>query len=405
RLLSNPRDELQRFRLSLLWIGLDQSTPVRIAFSWIIFLLFAIVLPVINSVATSCSRCYHRQLPFERLVYVSESALAIVSFACLSFLLRRHGLRKVLMLEKLDRESQEVQQNYRAKVNFAFRLLAMIILPSMVVKLVREIWWFSRATVALPGIPHGPALRSVMCTLVMLSWLYKAGVFLLMCVLFRLMCSLQILRLQGYSTLLAKSLDVPELLLEHVRIRKQLFKISHRCRIFILASMFIITSSQFISLFFILSYKESVHFFIAGSLAVSSAVQLSGILTCMNGASKITHRAQKLISLVSEWHAVWTCSAMTSDFNKPAFKTATPPCYPLLRQQSDIKACDLFSAKSQDSHYDNECYFRQQQSFLRYLQHNSPGISVYGFVLDRGSLYTLFALELSLVLWILGKTV
>ena len=41
---------------------------------------------------------------------------------------------------------------------------------------------------------------------------------------------------------------------------------------------------------------------------------------------------------------------------------------------------------------------------VTYLQHCSSGISVYGFVLDRGCVYTIFAMELSIVLWALGKT-
>lgn len=42
---------------------------------------------------------------------------------------------------------------------------------------------------------------------------------------------------------------------------------------------------------------------------------------------------------------------------------------------------------------------------VAYLQHNSGGITVYGFALDRGLLHTLLAFEFSLVLWILSKVV
>jgi len=42
---------------------------------------------------------------------------------------------------------------------------------------------------------------------------------------------------------------------------------------------------------------------------------------------------------------------------------------------------------------------------VTYLQHNTGGITLFGFALDRGLLHTLFASEFSLVLWILSKVV
>lgn len=40
-----------------------------------------------------------------------------------------------------------------------------------------------------------------------------------------------------------------------------------------------------------------------------------------------------------------------------------------------------------------------------YFENNGAGISVYGFMLDRTSLNTIFMIEMSLVLWLLGKTI
>lgn len=42
---------------------------------------------------------------------------------------------------------------------------------------------------------------------------------------------------------------------------------------------------------------------------------------------------------------------------------------------------------------------------VTYLQHNGGGITLFGFALDRGLLHTLFAFEMTLVLWILSKVV
>lgn len=49
--------------------------------------------------------------------------------------------------------------------------------------------------------------------------------------------------------------------------------------------------------------------------------------------------------------------------------------------------------------------FQTRQALVTYLQHNNGGITVFGFVLDRGLLHTLFAFEFSLVLWILSKVI
>lgn len=40
-----------------------------------------------------------------------------------------------------------------------------------------------------------------------------------------------------------------------------------------------------------------------------------------------------------------------------------------------------------------------------YFENNRAGITVYGFMLDRTSLNTIFMIEMSLVLWLLGKTI
>jgi hypothetical protein len=42
---------------------------------------------------------------------------------------------------------------------------------------------------------------------------------------------------------------------------------------------------------------------------------------------------------------------------------------------------------------------------VTYLQHSRAGISLYGFVLDRGFLYAMFGVTFSLTLFILGKTI
>eukprot|EP01018_Ginkgo_biloba_P013758 Gb_03249 [translate_table: standard] len=40
---------------------------------------------------------------------------------------------------------------------------------------------------------------------------------------------------------------------------------------------------------------------------VCAAVQVTGFVLCLHGAARITHRAQRIVSFVSQWHAVVTC--------------------------------------------------------------------------------------------------
>jgi len=42
---------------------------------------------------------------------------------------------------------------------------------------------------------------------------------------------------------------------------------------------------------------------------------------------------------------------------------------------------------------------------VNYFENNRAGITVYGFMLDRSTLHTIFGIQLSLVLWLLGKTI
>lgn len=121
RMMSHPRDELRQFRNGLRCLGLDQSTRLKVAFSWILFVLFTFLVPVTTFTSVSCPDCdaYHAH-PFERLVQVSESALAAVSFLCLSHIVRKHGLRRTLLLDKIIRESDEVRNGYQSELQVIF---------------------------------------------------------------------------------------------------------------------------------------------------------------------------------------------------------------------------------------------------------------------------------------------
>ncbi|MCO5550426.1 hypothetical protein L7F22_003912 [Adiantum nelumboides] len=121
RLSSNPKDELRRFRCSLSWLGLDQSTPFRTLASWTAVSLLAIAIPIcylvlVNTEASSL----HVGHPFDRVVQTSEAALALISFACLSHNLRKHGLSGFLFLDQISVEPVEVQNGYIGELNISW---------------------------------------------------------------------------------------------------------------------------------------------------------------------------------------------------------------------------------------------------------------------------------------------
>jgi hypothetical protein len=420
RLKSSRMDELRHFRSCLRWWGLDQSTRFRRAFSWILFLLFTIIVPVLSSFLPAiCPRCDNQSqgqgYSFDKLVQIPESILAAIAFLCLTRYLRKYGLRRFLFLDQLCDDTPQVQQGYTKELDNAFKLLALVLFPSFCIELVHKSLWYSSVTVSIPFI-HGQILSSwkilsnwVIFVAVLFSWLYRTGLFLLGCMLFRLTCHLQILRFEGFRKFLEEySSDVSIILKEHMRIRHQLFVTSHRFRVFILASLLTITVSQFALLLMTLSSGSVIEFFNAGDLVVCSAVQLAGFLLCLLGAAKITHRAQGTVSVATRWHAFATCTSYGASYPQTENLPSSPPAheesslnpFTCIDSASDSESSEVFFMfPSKDA----SAAFEIRQAFVTYLQHNNGGITMFGFVLDRGFLYTLFAFEFSLVMWILSE--
>lgn len=123
RMSSNPKDELRRFRWSLFWLGLDQSTYVRIIVSWTVAFMLAIAIPICYLALVNTEEAPpHQGHPFDRVVQSSEAVLAAISFACLSHNLRKHGLRRFLFLDQISLEPSEVQSGYIEELNVSTRV-------------------------------------------------------------------------------------------------------------------------------------------------------------------------------------------------------------------------------------------------------------------------------------------
>ncbi|XVE97212.1 hypothetical protein REPUB_Repub03eG0001100 [Reevesia pubescens] len=406
-------DELRSFRISLKWCALDHSSCIGKSISYLTFVFLTVLVPIITSLSVSL------QVPssttaFNLLVQFPESGLAFLGFFTLCCFFRRYGLRQLLFLDALQQDTTLVRRRYTRELDKAFRYLACILLPSFFVEVAHKIIFFSTVKILLPNyVSSGFPLNSIAFVLVLGSWVYRTGVFLLVCVLFRLTCELQILRFEGLHKMFQGcGSDAGDIFQEHVRIRKQLSVTSHRYRFFIIASLVVITISQFAALFMVLASKSDKSFFNSGDLLVCSAVQLSGFFLCLLGAARITHRAQGMASVASRWHMSMACRCASEGGSVDVEQGKVVPHNPADAELHPSKSKYSNESDSDDSsdmsitlstqHPSN---FQTRQGLVSYLEHNNRGITLFGYALDRGSLHTLFAFEFSLVMWILSKVV
>jgi len=131
------------------------------------------------------------------------------------------------------------------------------------------VWWYCAGARRIPFLGNAIASDAVACTLELASWIYRTAIFLLVCVLFRLICHLQILRLQDFTKVFQEESDAATVLQEHLKIRRQMMIISHRFRRFIIGILSIATASQFAALLLTTRPSAVVNLFNTGELAVS----------------------------------------------------------------------------------------------------------------------------------------
>ncbi|TVU05137.1 hypothetical protein EJB05_48289, partial [Eragrostis curvula] len=399
-------DELRNFRVFLQWCALDHTTRGARAASYAAFLALALLVPAAVSLSlraddASLSPSSSSAITFNRVAQLPATGLAAISFLTLAAFFRRcGGLRQLLFLDGgLRDDTAYVRRGYSRELDRAFRLLAALLLPSLCAEAAHKAVLFFCTVRVEPPLTMLPRLpwRAVALVATLASWVYRTGVFLLVCVLFRLTCELQILRFEGIYHMfdVEARAAAAEIYAEHRRIRTQLLATSHRYRVFIICCLVTITVSQLGALLVALSSRDAKSFSNTGDLLVGSAVQLSGFFMCLFGAARITHRAQRMVSIASQWHMNMVCvhhikpspaSTSASDSDHVYGSSTTAP------------------ASLQDEH-GAECSYQSRQALVTYLCHNGGGITLFGFTLDRGLLHTIFVFEMTLVLWILSKVV
>ncbi|KAL6202406.1 hypothetical protein ACLB2K_026114 [Fragaria x ananassa] len=412
RCVSHAHDELKSFRSYLRWMCVDQSNVGRLCLSWGVFVVFTIVVPAVSHFVFACSFCdgMHKR-PYDSVVQLSLSGLATLSFVCLSTFVRKFGLKRFLFFDKLYDESETVRKGYTAQLDRSLKVVCCFVIPSFVAESIYKIWWYASEASQIPYVGNVYASAAMACLMELFSWLYRTTVIFLVCVLFRLICYLQILRLQDFATMFEVDSDVGSVLSEHLRIRRHLKIISHRCRDFILWTLILVTGSQFALLLITTksSAISSLDVYRGGELLLCSITLNTGLLILLRSATKITHKVQAVTCLAAKWHV---CATLDS-FDATTAQIASNGR--MFRRESNKDDESEDEAEDEEDELDNSklipsyaystISFQKRQALVTYFENNRAGITIYGFTLDRTTLHMLFMIEFSLVLWLLGKTV
>uniref|UniRef100_A0A1D1ZKY4 Uncharacterized protein n=1 Tax=Anthurium amnicola TaxID=1678845 RepID=A0A1D1ZKY4_9ARAE len=409
RLLGAPAAGLDRaikhletfFRL----LGFYQHPLPRLLFSWALFLLLGVSVPLVNFLLSSCSSGagaggWSPIVEFDACVMASQASLAAVSLLCVSHNLRKYGVRKLLFVGKCYEGLDGLHGQYVDRIKVFFRAFFWV-LPGFITKTAREI-------ICIFYVHHESQWQSVAMLLAsVLSWTYLTVMFLSGCNLFSLACNLQVIHFEQYGQLLQNDTEVSLLLEEHTSLCYYLSKISHRFRIHLLLVFFICVTSQFITLLLTTQYGTIVDFINAGDFAVCAAIQVIGIVICLNAATRISHRAQSLASLASRWHVLATCRS-SNDSEKIVNVNCKLDISSVNQATTDhpgegIKSSDI-AMQGKEKFLTFASLQYQRQALVMYLQSNNNGITIYGWAVDRGLINTIFAIELSLLLFVFGRT-
>ncbi|CAH2080405.1 unnamed protein product [Thlaspi arvense] len=379
---------------------------------WIDFFLLVIGVPLVSHFVFSCSSCdAEHQRPYDAIIQLSLSSVSALSFYSLSSFTHKYGLRRFLFFDKLTDASEKVRQGYTMQVQRSMKLLSAFVFPCFAANATYKVWWFISGGTSTPYFANVYASDVIACTLQLCSWLYRTSIFFLVCVLFRLICYLQILRLEDFAKVFEKESDVGSILAEHLSIRRNLRIISHRFRVFVLLALVFVTISQLSSLVVTTKSNSIVNLSTAGELALCSVTLVTGLFICLRSATKITHKAQAVTCLAAKWHA---CATMDSfgdfDGESPRHTSGDSRIFSVGSGQSDTDheegdGDDELDNTKMFPVYANTISYQKRQALVTYFENNKSGITLFGFMLDRTSLHTIFAIELSLALWLLNKTI
>ncbi|GMN64375.1 hypothetical protein TIFTF001_033438 [Ficus carica] len=374
--LSNSLHHLETF---LRVFGFCQDSFLSFTLSWVSFLLLGICLPLLIVEFSYCSDCRKFQIKsFELQILASQSLAAAISLLCVSHNLRKYGVRRFLFVDKFHGHMTQFREDYIQKIQGFFRLLAVWVLPCFLLKAAREVFRIGYID--------------------KYSWWQSAGIII-------------VIHFENYGKLVEMDLDVSAYIEEHIRLTHHLSKISHRFRIFLLLEFLVVTASQFVALLQTTGNHGIINFINGGDFAVCSIVELVGIIICLHAAAKISHRAQALASVTSRWHALVTCNSSNpsqvgiSNSGENIEVSFITGSLPISYSETDLEAADFVPVPTNTQLASFMSMYHKRQAFVTYMQSNRSGATIFGWTVDRALISTIFFVELSLVLFVLGKTI
>ncbi|KAK8579525.1 hypothetical protein V6N12_069849 [Hibiscus sabdariffa] len=398
--LDDSLEILERF---LTFLGFNQSSLLSFSLSWAAFTVVGVLVPVLALELSKCDGCEMYQIKeFETDIVASQACMAAVSLFCVSFNLKKFGY--VNHNEESEQHGMNLLIVLALAILASTRLIVWWLLPCFILKMVREFirilyvqrdsWWISVAILVA----------------LILSWTYVSAISLSASILFHVLCNLQVIHFDDYAKLLERESDVLVFIEEHIRLRYHLSKISHRFRMFLLLQFLVVTVSQFVTLLQTTVYAGTVNFINSGDFAISSIVQVVGIILCLHAATRISHRAQGIASFACRWHALATCTPTDASLrgsNSAGNMEVLNQSNSLLMtfSESDLDSVDYISMPTTTQLASYMSSYHRRQAFVMYLQANPGGITIFGWTVDRGLINTIFFIELSLVTFVLGQTV
>ncbi|KAJ6294221.1 hypothetical protein OIU76_022327 [Salix suchowensis] len=349
--LSRSLNHLETF---LRVFGFCQYSFLSIILSWLSFLLLGIALPAaMIKYLSYCTDCEKYQInTFEIQVLVFQSLVATISLVCISHSLRKYGARKFLFVDRYHGHLAQFRDEYVKKINGFFRLLVTWVLPFLVLKIIRE-------AVRVAYAPHHSWGQSVAILIALVvSWTLAIG-----------------------------------------------------SEYFFVLELLVVTASQIVAIFQTTWHSEILNLINGGDFVISSIVELVGLIISLHAAAKITHRAQGTGSVAAKWHSIVTCayddtSQVETGSNCGSSEAANPGhLIHINYSESDLEAVDYVPVPTTTQLASYMSTYHKRQSFVTYLQSNPGGFSVFGWRVDRTLINTIFFLEISLVLFVLGKTI
>ncbi|KAF3665121.1 putative malate synthase, glyoxysomal-like [Capsicum annuum] len=395
-------NKLERF---LRLLGFCQHSVFSAAVSWLAFIVFSIVVPLLVAYFGYCTNCELYQInDFEVEVLVCQSVAAAVSLLCISHNLRKYRIRRLLFVDRYHGQLTQFSELYLKKIRVFYYLVVSWMTIFFLMKIAREV---TRAVSLYDGSIWW-SIGIVVGSLV--SWAYSTIIFIVGTALFHLVGNLQVIHFEHFGELLEMDMDVSVYINEHMRLTYYVCKISHRFRMFLLLEYLIVTVSQCIVLLQTTTNQGIVNFINAGDFAVISIVQLVGLLICLNAAAKISHRAQGLGAIASRWHALVTCNSndgSVSELSSDNRNVETPKTVGQLSvnySEGDLESADGLLPPTNVQLTSTMSSYHKRQAFVAYVESNPGGFSIYGWRVDRLLINTLFFVEMTLVTFLLGMT-